>query len=339
MEGIEIVDLKPGQKIDTPGFYRCTLEQHHGQPCAGPSVTSSVLRRLREETPAHAWAFHSLNPNRYEDEERTALRLGRAMAYLIEGGVSALKKQFVIVGPDTPRRPTITQRRAFDRDGFWSEAAKEGAEFWAAADARGKGRITQEEYKQLLLMADVLSKDPAAQHMLGGEPEITMAAYDDVNDLWVLARPDNFRFSGMITDYKRVALQGNPMSMRLLDGRITRHRYDVQMGLAAEVFEALTGNFPNAAGLVFQSESPPYSVVLRGITEHDLRLGIRQARWARMRFRECLDSGYWPGPGEHIGNYQRPQWDEERLMEELAESENAGNITAKVPTAKEGATT
>jgi len=44
---------------------------------------------------------------------------------------------------------------------------------------------------------------------------------------------------------------------------------------------------------------------------------MAQNRRARLRFRECMDTGYWPGPGEHVGAYQMPDWLRERLDKEL----------------------
>jgi hypothetical protein len=311
-----IRELGPKQIITEPGFYQMPLERHHNQPCDGPSVTSSILRTMEIATPADVWAFHPLNPQRWEQEEKKALRLGRAMALYVEGGLERLEEGFRVLPANKPSRPTLAQEIAY-REGRASDAAIRSILFWRDVAEDPRDAITEAEWELLANMGKALKRDPAASAALGGIPEITMAWKDEVNDLWCLSRPDQISFSGMLSDYKKVSTQGRPFSARLVDHRITEHGYHQQMAFAAEGFEVLTGNWPDEVGLVFQSDTAPHHVILRAIEEEDLRFGLFQNRRARARFRECLDSGHWPGPGEHIGSYRMPDWFRERLIEEM----------------------
>ncbi len=93
----------------------------------------------------------------------------------------------------------------------------------------------------------------------------------------------------------------------------------MQMAFACECFDALTDQWPNAVGVLFQWDQPPYHTILRPIEEADLRVAQWRNRKALRIFRDCLSSGHWPGPGEDIGAYQRPDWQAamiERQMEE-----------------------
>ena len=58
-------------------------------------------------------------------------------------------------------------------------------------------------------------------------------------------------------------------------------------------------------------------MILREISEEDLKFGHFRNHRALYRFRECLDSGYWPGPGEVTGAYVRPDWQREMLLNEM----------------------
>jgi hypothetical protein len=308
--------LGPGERITEPGFYAIPLDQHHSQPCDGVSVTSGILRKMEIHSPADVWAFHQLNPNRYERADSAALRTGRAAAAIIEGGMEEFERHFRVLPANKPNRPTAAQLQAF-REGRATEAGLRSIQFWEEVEADPRDVLTVADYELLVEMALVLSKDPAAQAALGGIPEITMAWRDETTDLWCLARPDQVSFSGMLSDYKKVAPGGSPFNHRLCDRRILDGGYDMQMAFAAEGFERLTGNRPSQVGLIMQSSTPPYHVVLREIHEEDLNIGAFRNRYALTRFRECLDMGHWPGPGDDVGAFQRPDWHREMMLERM----------------------
>lgn len=310
---MQIIDLDQNQRIESPGFYRLPLSRHHAQPCNRVSVTSSILRTLELATPADVWAFHDLNPDRYERDDTDALRLGRAMAALVEGGEAELGRHFACLPDDKPRRPTAAQIAKYD-EGAPTEAGKLSVEFWRKVESDPRDYITQPEWEQIVACGRVLAENHAASMALGGEPEITMAWYDESTDLWVLSRPDNVSFDGLLADYKRTSPMGY-FTPRWCDQQITKYGMDMQIALACEVFENLTGEWPDG-GLVFQLPKPPHHVLLRAIDEEVLRLAQWRNQRARRQFRECLDSGHWPGPGEHVGSYVMPDWLFDRLQKE-----------------------
>lgn len=308
--------LAADEKITEPGFYQISLDRHHDQPCDGPSVTSGVLRKMELATPADVWAFSKLNPNRWPEQDKTALRLGRAMAAYVEGGMEAVAQHFMVLPADKPNKPTAQQVITYS-EGRATDAGKRSVEFWEAVAQDTRDPLTEAEQKMIEDMGRVLAADPAAAAVMGGIPEVTMAVQDHETGLWLLARPDTVSFDGMMTDYKKVNTQGRPFSYRTMDDRITQHGYDMQMAFAAEVFEALTGNWPGIVGIVGQWDAPPHHVILREISEEDLRIGQFRNRRAIRRFKECLDSGHWPGPGDDVGAYMRPDWQHKMLMDQM----------------------
>lgn len=308
--------LAPGQKISEPGFYNIPLSVHHGQPCDGVSVTSGILRTMELQTPADVWAFHQLNPFRWERPQTDALRLGVAMALYVEGEKYRVLEGFRLHPEDKPRRPTATQIKAYD-EGRFTEASQISVEYWRAVDAEPQDYLTFAELDLICTMGKVLAADPAAAAVMGGIPEVTMAVQDERTGLWLLSRPDTVNFDGSVTDYKKMAPGGRPFSYRMVDQRITDYAMDMQIAFAAEVFEALTGTWPGVAGIVAQSDTAPHHVILREISEEDLRFGQFRNRRAIDRFAECLASGDWPGPGADVGAYQRPEWQRTMLLEQM----------------------
>lgn len=313
---LEIRDLADDQIITEPGFYRCTLTRHHNQPCDGPSVTSGVLRRMELYSAADVWAFSKLNPDRFDQEETDALRLGAAMAYMIEGGLDALLQHFALHADDKPRKPTAAQIKAI-AEGRGTEAGIASAAYWDAVNADPHRYLDRSELDLIAAMAKALVADPGAMAVMGGIPEVTMAWRDEITGLWLLARPDTVNADGTVTDYKKMAPSGKPFTHRMVDQRITDGGFDMQLAFGAEVFERLTGDWPQDAAIVAQSDTPPYHVIIRPLLDEDMRIGQFRNRRSINRFAECLASGDWPGPGADVGAYQRPDWQRQMLIEQM----------------------
>ena len=316
MNIFEIRTLADGELISSPGFYNIPLSVHHSQCCDGVSVTSGILRKMELATPADVFAFHDLNPDRWEKKETDALRMGVAMALFVEGGAEAVLGGFMIHPEDKPRRPTPAQIKAFD-EGRATEAGSASVEYWRAVDADPHNYLDQSEFDTICIMGRVLSLDPAASAVMGGVPELTMAYQDERTGLWLLARPDTVSFDGSLSDYKKISARGKPFNYHIVDRHITDYGIDMQLGFAAEVFECLTQEWPTSAGVVAQCGEAPHHVILREISEEDLRIGQFRNRRAIARFAECLASGNWPGPGDDVGAYQRPTWQRDMLMNEM----------------------
>lgn len=310
-----IIDLPEGELISEPGFYRISLDRHHNQPCEGPSVTSGVLRKMELQSPADVWAFHKLNPDRWEREETPALRMGRAMACFIEGGPELLEEEFRVLPANKPRRPTIGQLTAYD-NGTATDTGAKSVEFWREVEADPRDIVTETEWDLICTMGKVLAQNPAAATVMEGLPEVSMAWKDEATGLWCLARPDTVSFSGLSTDFKKMATRGGAFDDRLVDRRITEHGYDMQGAFACEGFEQLTGNWP-MFGIIAQWDQPPHHVIMREIADEDLRMGQFRNHRALRNFRHFLDSGHWPSPGDVTGVYHRPEWQRERLIEEM----------------------
>ena len=315
----EIRTLEPGEIIRENGFYQIPLSRHHSQPCSGVSVTSGVLRRMEHHGPSKTWATHMLNPNRFEENRSDALRLGSAMAAFVEAGIDGLREHYQILPENRPDRPTRAQFMAL-KEGRESSKARASIAFWREVDRDPREYVTESEFEHIAAMGLALAADPSAGAVLGGMPEVTMAAYDEQTKLWLLSRPDNVHFDGTSSDYKKISTQGKPFTTYLVDRLIEKHGYDAQMAFASDVFERITGIWSNQAGLIFQEDTAPYDVILRPIPEEDLRIGQFLNRHAAIRFRECLDANDWPGPGQHIAPFNRNEKAREALLERMETS-------------------
>jgi hypothetical protein len=308
--------LSDGEKISQPGLYRIPLSQHHNQPCEGFSVTSGVLRTMELQTPYDVWAFHKLNPYRFEKRETDALRLGVAMALYVEGGPMRVLEGFNVHDEDKPRKPTKAQIANYER-GTATDAAIASVEYWQRVEAEEGHWLTKEEFEEICVMGAVLEQDVGASAVLKGLPEVTLAWQDERTGIWVLSRPDVISLSTSVIDYKRMAARGNPFNAALVDRNIDKGGYDMQIALGDEGLERLFGERASVTGIVAQCSEPPHHPILRYIDPEELVIARFRNRRALDRIAECLKSNHWPGPGEHVGAYHRRKEDRERLLEEM----------------------
>src|ERR1700680_312207 len=78
--------MKADSAITKPGIYSITLERYHsGKACDGPSISSSGLRKIFLESPAHYWDASPYNKDRQEPKEKKVFVLGRAAHHLLLG--------------------------------------------------------------------------------------------------------------------------------------------------------------------------------------------------------------------------------------------------------------
>jgi hypothetical protein len=318
---VEIRTLKEGEKITENGFYDIPLSQHHGQPCDGVSVTSGVLRKMELASPADVWAHHQLNPKRKAVRTTHAMHIGGAMAAYIAGGKDELQKQFYCLRKGHPKRPTDAQWVAY-LEKRWSPAVIKSCEAWAKVETNDRPALTFEDRATIYEMGEVLRQDPAAMAVMHGLPEVTMAVFDEASQIWLLARPDTVSLTGFSSDYKKIATRGGYFHKGVVDKRITEGGFDMQMGLADICFTKLMGQPLQTAGIIAQWSEYPYHVIPRGFTELELEEGRALNLHHAMEFRKSLDSGYWAGPAEEIGDYQRPDYRRRQINRRLGREDN-----------------
>ncbi|MGB1214942.1 MAG: PD-(D/E)XK nuclease-like domain-containing protein [Pikeienuella sp.] len=194
---------------------------------------------------------------------------------------------------------------------------KARCEFWINFDKDPRDKLTFNDFTMIDNMGRALIQDVGAAAAMGGVPECTMAYRDEITGIWVLARPDTINFDGTVTDYKKMNTMGDPFTYRVVDQRIEKHEYHMQLALGAEALMQLGVGWPSMAAIVAQWDRAPHHVILREIDQEALRIGQWQNRRALTRFAECLNSGHWPGPGEDVATYQMSEWRRDMLIEQM----------------------
>lgn len=277
-------------KITEPGVYTLTLDQYHGDPCDGPSISNSGLQMIAE-CPAKYWWHSPLNPKRPEVKSR-ALSFGNAAhKWLLQG------------------------------DDFWSEFAvlpedhngrtNEGKARVAEIAESGKTVLRHDEFEVIQTMRDaLLVNEIAAASFTNGACEQSLVWRDQETGVWLRCRPDFLPTARThIPDYK-TARSANPEGFRR---DVWTYGYHCQAALYHEGIRAIFGEEPQSFYFIVQEKEPPYVVTPIALTEVALRWGRLQNRRAIRLFADCLERGHWPGYVEDVATIGLPVWAEREL--------------------------
>jgi len=268
-----------GKKITKPGVYDMPLLAYHGQPCDGPSVSSSSLRTIFTKSPAHFWVSSSLNPNAVPQEDTDAFILGRAAHHLLlgEDDFSTL----FIVRPD-------------ELDGEKWQGNRKACKAWLAhQQAAGRTVLKPEQIEKIRGMAKSLSRHPLIQAgILNGEIEKSLIFRDKETGIWIKSRPDTIpNDGGDVADLKTTTHTGFD-----IDDSASKLRYDAQAAITKWALKAVLDIEMTSFSLVFVEKEPPHCVDVLTIQSEDIQRAEDDMRVALRVLRHCLDTGDWFGP-------------------------------------------
>lgn len=285
-----------GKPIAEAGIYLdIPLEAYHEQLTVTPSISSSGLRQIDAESPLHYFDGSYLNSDREPPEYKAHFSVGTAVHMLLMGE-SGFKEKFAV-------RP-----KQF-KDWRTADAQRWRDETFAA----GLDILTADELEDIKGIAKSVAAEPLiAQGLFDGVPEATMVWHDPETGVMLKARPDQLQpGADLIADLKTCA-SADGMSCRR---SIAEHGYHMQLGLAAEGYEILTGRPVPDDGclLLFVEKKRPYAVNIKPVSAESIHYGRRQIRRAVRRFAKCLETGVWPGYDDSGITAYLPGWFEKQL--------------------------
>lgn len=265
-------------KITEPGVYALSMAEYHSDICDSPSISSSGLRTIWSESPAHFYARSSLNPDRKPEKPKEAFSLGRLAHKLLLEGREGLSDDFAI------------------RPDQWTDWRTKDAKDWKAAqEAAGKTVVTEDDLVDVVGMAESLARHPLVkQGILDGAVERSLIWKDAETGIWLKSRPDVIpNASGIVSDLKTcVSVTDDALAKSLASCG-----YNVQASVVGMAMESVLGRPMEAFALVWAEKTEPYCVRVTQLTPEDLERGRLQVRAALRSMARCLETGFWPGPG------------------------------------------
>lgn len=308
--------LPEAAKIAAPGVYSLTMEQYHGDCCEAPSISSSGLRTIWSQSPAHYFETSPYNENAWEtrvvdgvemvlrkdQDERPHFSLGRAAHHLLFLGRKGFDQEFVT------------------RPSKWRDWRTNEAKAWKADQLRaGRTIITDGELDQITGMARALGAHPLVKAgILDGYVERSLIWKDEETGAWLKSRPDCIpNDSGDYADLKTTASVETDSLARSIAG-FGYHMQGALVGMASrEVLKREMQTFT----LVFVETKPPHCVRVVAIKPDDIARGEKQVRAAARQFADCCIASHWPGPGgdqQDAEFLDLPEWSRKVADDRLA---------------------
>jgi hypothetical protein len=281
----EVGPAGPGGDAETGVFRGLTFSQY----CALPGVNHSTLERVRR-SPAHAreWTLHPPEPT-------AALALGHAFhVRLLEPERYALE---YVVAPEVDRRTKVGRAT-------WAE--------WETANA-GRFLLKAEEAAAYERMAEAVLEHQAAAELLSGRgaAELAFVWRDEDTGLLCKGRCDRLgELAGwpFVVDVKTTR-DGSPKAFA---ADASRYGYFRQLAYYREGLNVLRPA-PRRAAIIAVEKEPPFAVAVYEPTERALEQGARESAAALARWRECLETGVWPGYSSGLELIDYPAWAVDRL--------------------------
>jgi hypothetical protein len=286
---VDPIQWRKGMTITEPGVYSgVPMSVYHSQKlCDGPSISSSGLRKIFNESPAHFYAYWDGNPDREDDGDTAAFTLGRAAHHLLLGE-DDFSTAFIQRPEEIGGKP-------------WQGNRTECKDWIKAQVKAGRTVLTPEQIKTIRGMAKSLAAHPLVKAgILNGAVEQSMVWRCKDTGIWKKARPDcTPNDSGDFADLKTcVSVHTDEIQRTIYD-----HGYAQQGALICEAWKELTGSNASSFSLVFVEKSPPYCCRVVTLRDEDLIRAERANYAAAQTFANCLETGEWPGPGNADAEY------------------------------------
>jgi len=194
---------------------------------------------------------------------------------------SAAHELVLGVGPGIAIIPPTSRAKA-DQEAH--KAAKE------AARAEGKTPVTPEQYEAVQAMADKISEHETAMRLLSdGRAEVSAYAVDEATGVMRRARFD-WLGTGILSDLKTTR-SAEPWSFA---GDVAKFRYHMQAAWYLDLARDL-GHPAQAFAFIVVEKEPPHLVEVYDLDDAAICRGRELNARALERFRDCTESGIWPG--------------------------------------------
>lgn len=262
----------PGIVVDEPGVYDGMPEAvYHADPVPGGSLSASGAKLLLPPScPARYWHDRCFPP-----PPRQVFEHGTAAHRLV---LDAGPRLVIVDAPD-----------------WRTKAAKEARD---SARFRGHVPLLIADFGVVEAMARALGAHPLAGVLLDperGKAEQSLFWTDDETGIWRRARLDWLpaRRAGrmVIPDYK-TAERADRESVRRA---VASYGYHVQAAQYTDGARAIGLDEDPAFVFIVQEKAPPYLVNVVQLDDEAMAAGRQRMRLACEIFRDCTESGTWPG--------------------------------------------
>lgn len=300
-----------GKPIIKAGIYSgIPIESYHKQLCDAPSVSSTDLRVLFAESPAHFYAQWPGNADYERPDEKAHFALGRAVHHLFLGEKN-FSKLFCVQPQEYPDKRTGVMkpwRYGADYTDGWRDRQR----------AKKLSILTPADFDNIRGMADSLATHPIVlAGALNGQIERSVFWKDKATGLWCKIRPDAIPTSSVdFVDLKTTT----SVKWQDIQRSIAEFGYQQQGALICEGAKRVLGIDRPTFTLIFIEKKRPWCVRVVTLKDNELARGEKQNRYALDTIARCLKANRWPGPGgdrEDAELIELPAWAQTQIDTKL----------------------
>lgn len=273
--------------ITAPGVHD-GMDEHayHGDPVPGGSLSASGMKLLLPPSCPARYQYDRM----YGQPPKAAFDFGTAAHKLVLGTGPRL---VIVDAPD-----------------WRTKAAKEARE---QAHLDGHVPLLLAEFGEIQAMAAALRAHPIAGALLDparGKAEQSAFWQDEDTGVWRRCRYDFLPYQHevrrmVIPDYKTTP----SADAESVAKHMANYGYHVQAAQYTDGARALGLDEDPAFLFVFQEKTPPYLVHVAGLDDQAMEHGRELCALACEIWRDCTQSGYWPGYSDtEITYVSLPRW-------------------------------
>ena len=277
------------------GVHQISADEYHSDPCAQPSLSSSIAKIMLAQSPLHAWtACPRLNPD-WEPKDSKTFDIGRAAHRATLGAGS----DFCAIPDDI-----LASNGAAS-----TKAAKE---FIAHARESGLTPLKSGEVVQIEAMRAKIAAKLIALQIDLDPAHSEVVALAKIEGIWCRAMIDNVPADprAPLYDFKTTTDASPEAAMRA----VMNYGYDVQAAHYLDTWKAATGE-DRMFRFIFQEKDAPFEVAVIEVGPDSLAMARKKIARARGMWANCLNASDWPGYPLGVHRVELPEFFHARWLE------------------------
>ncbi|WP_434286266.1 PD-(D/E)XK nuclease-like domain-containing protein [Celeribacter sp. SCSIO 80788] len=278
----------------TVGIHQIDAERYHGDPCEKPSLSSTLAKKMIQQSPLHAWTASSrLNPN-FEPVEKKTFDIGRAAHRVILGKgeeFSAIPEEYLASNG--------------------AASTKAAKDFIADCRYQNVTPLKQSELDAVYQMANSVRSRLGALGITINPAYSEQVAIAEIDGVMCRAMLD---YVPLGEDWMLDIKTTTDASPEACIKAVQNYAYDVQDAHYRETWLAASGE-RRRFRFCFVEKEPPYEVCVIELADGDAIMGVKKIARAREIWGLCLRNNNWPGYPIGIHQVALSDWYHERWLE------------------------
>lgn len=256
-----------------------------------PTLSASLACTLIRKSPAHAYTDHpKLNPAWMPPEPKKAWDIGTVVHSLLLEGTDNV---YVVEGYDDWKKPAARDE---------------------ALDARRRGQtpMLRKEWDQASAIVDAARDELACWEidpspLTDGKPERTITWTDETFGVMCRCRPDWLRDDLTVIEDVKTSSRGADPGF-FARKTVPDYGYDLRAAMYLRGVKTRLGAEARWRWIVVETQ-PPYVVSVAEPSELMLAVGAAKLDRALEMWRDCLQTGLWPGYGRDVHVAEPAPWE------------------------------